>query len=456
MKIHATTQDLNSLVQLNQQTTNNVSSKGFRLKNYSEQMLMPKLSAESADFYSSSISFEGKKPSVKDAKKIIKTGKKAVGEIKKEANLKKKRGDKFLTSSLFDKMLLVSKYETGVQAAIAAVICTLLRPATIMALPSKKGKQDNTYASAHSIASGLVGLVATLALTTPFKWGADHVKYNMLKDLKKEALERLFPQLKIESIVDKAGKRLEVSEWLNKDGKPFCQELKDVMKLPKFTQFADASEQTFNKVLKVDVDWASQKDKSFNDVVLKNGEKLYDKIDMSRLGIIVKEEGMNDAQILLRDLDKDYLANIIKDAPKDSNWSKLDIESVYDSNKNVVDFRKWKDTNGKVWKLDLDAAYVSSPYETASYKPRITGHKRYDEKDKEYKFTTYQKNGDEEKGSLGTAINEKMVASEARNEGHMKLLTWLPDLAFRIPIAATTIALIPWILQKWLQMQQKM
>ena len=56
MKIH-TTQNLNSLVQHNQQTTNNVSSKDFRIKNYSEQMLMPKVAAEKSDFYSSSISF---------------------------------------------------------------------------------------------------------------------------------------------------------------------------------------------------------------------------------------------------------------------------------------------------------------------------------------------------------------------------------------------------------------
>ena len=97
--------------------------------------------------------------------------------------------------------------------------------------------------------------------------------------------------------------------------------------------------------------------------------------------------------------------------------------------------------------MDLDTAYVSSPYETASYRPRITGKKRLDEKDNEYKFTTYQKNGDE-KGSLGTEIDNEMVLAEARNEGHQKLLTWLPDLVFRVPIAATTIALIPVVLKK--------
>jgi len=453
MKIH-TTQDLNTLVQKkNQQTTNSV-SKEFRLKNYSEQMLMPKLSAELAESYGSSVTFGSlfgkKKPSVADAKKIINNAKKMVGDVAKNANPEKKGRDKFLTGSFFNSLLSISKYETGVQAAIAAVICTVLRPVTIMAMPTQKSKDDNRYASAHSIASGLVGLVTTIALTTPFKWGADYVKKNMLKNLDEKALKRLFPQLKIESITDKSGNRVDVKEWLNKDLKPFCQELKDVMKLPKFKQFAEVSEQTFENILKVkNVDWAAQKGKSFNDITLKNGKKLYDELDWSRIGIVVKEDGINDAQILLRDLNKDYLEKLIKDAPGDSNWSKLDINSVYKdkAGTEVVDFRNWKDTKGKQWKFDLDTAYVSSPYETNAYKPRITGKKRYDEKDKEYKFTTYQKNGGED-GSLGTEITDEMVLSEARNEGHQKLLTWLPDLAFRVPIAATTIALIPFVLKK--------
>ena len=69
MNIHTTTQDLKSLVQPNQLSTNNVSSKDFRLKNYSEQMLMPKLSVGKADFYSSSISFGANMPkNLKDGK----------------------------------------------------------------------------------------------------------------------------------------------------------------------------------------------------------------------------------------------------------------------------------------------------------------------------------------------------------------------------------------------------
>ena len=443
MKIH-TTQNLDSLVQ-NRQSTNYVSSKDFRLKNYSEQVLMPKL-MEEIEAQTGYVSFGKKVPNSADGKKLIKTAKKVVGNVRNDANPKKKRGDKFVTGSLFDNMLKIAKYETSAQAAIAALICMVFRPATIMSIPTKKSKEDNIYASSHSIASGLVGLVATVALTTPFRWGADHVTKVMLKDLNETTLKRLYPQLDLKSIVDSTGKRLSVDKWLNEGGKAFCKEIKDVMKLPEFTQLDNASQKTFENVLGIkNINWASQKGKSFNDVTLTNGEKLYDKLDWTKIGIVVEETGMKDAQILLRDINKDYLTKIIKDAPENSNWKKLDIESVYENNQSV-DFRKWKDKNGNQWKLDLDSAYVASPYETASYKPRITGTKRYDAKDKEYKFRTYQKNG-EENGSLGTEINDEMLKAESRNEGHMKLLTWLPDLAFRIPIAATTIALIPIILK---------
>ena len=50
-------------------------------------------------------------------------------------------------------------------------------------------------------------------------------------------------------------------------------------------------------------------------------------------------------------------------------------------------------------------------------------------------------------GKIGTRIDEKMALAEKRNEAHNKLLTWIPDFAFRIPIAVSTIALIPWVLK---------
>lgn len=446
MKIH-TTQNLNSF-RSNQPTDSITIPEEIRL-NYSEQMSRLLDEPESHD----SVSFRGKKNPIKDGKKIIKSIKKAVGEVSKEAKPEVKRGDKFLMSPFFDKLLNVADYETVVQSAMAAAVCMVLRPATIMSFPGKKNKDDNVYASAHSIASGTVGLITTILLTTPFKAGADHVRKVMLKDLNEKTLKRLYPHLDLATI-GKEGSRNEVKQWLDKSGNKFTDEIKDCAKLPEFKSLSEVSEETFNKVLKTDVDWASQKGKSFNDVVLKDGRKFYDAVDMSELGMIVEEEGMQKAQILFKDMDKEYLESLIKDS-KDTNWGKLDINSVYTKDgelDKVVDFRQWKDTNGNQWKLDLDEVFVTSPYETANYKPRISGKKRLDDKENIYKFTTYQKNG--QMGRLGTEITSDMVKAERTNEGHFKLLTWLPDLAFRIPIAVTTIALIPWVLKNIFHVQK--
>lgn len=434
MKIH-TTQNLNS-GKTTIPSTNNLSSKDFRLG----------LSNDVRNFTNGNIAFHGKPKATKDGKKIIAAAKKAVGNIKNEAMPEVKKGDKFLTSSFFNTVLGLAKYETAIAAAIAAIVCTMFRPMTIMALPGKKGKQDNAYAASHSIASGIVGLITTIILTTPFRKGSDYTQKVMLRYLKEDALKRLYPHLDLKSIVDGNGKRKPVNQWLDTSKNIFNKDFKNVDKLPEFKQFADVSKETFKDILKVDVDWLSQKGKSFNDVVTKDGKLLYDALDSSRVGIVVKDEGMGNAQILLKDLNKDYLQKIINNSKSCNNeWGKLDIESVYDKDGNVLDFRKWKDIKGNKWKLDLDTVSVSSELETANYRPRITGEKRFDDKDKEYKFVAYLKNGVD--GKIGTRIDEKMALAEKRNEAHNKLLTWIPDFAFRIPIAVSTIALIPWVLK---------
>ena len=446
MNIHTTTQNLNSLVQLNQLSTKNVSSKDFRLKNYSEQLLMPKLSAENARVNNSSISF-GKGPRSKDAKKIINMTKKMVGDVKKEPQPERKKGDSFLTGSLFDNMLKISNFGPITQAGLAAIVCTILRPATIMFMPDKEGKTNNKYAAAHSISSGIAGFVLTTPLTYPFKQGGKYAQSQLIQKMGEDVLKRLYPHLNIDSITDAAGKRLDKKHWKDYLGNKFIDDNKLIDMLPQFKQLADVSEETFKNTLKVDVDWAKFKGKSFNDVKLKDGRSLYDAIDMKNIGIRVKEDGFGEAQFLLRDLNYDYLDKLIKDS-KDNNWGKLDVNSVYEDaeHKIVKDFRKWKTTDGKQWKLDLDEINVASEFETADYRPRRTGEKRFDKKDKEYKFYSFQDNG--VNGRLGTPIDNKMVEADLANEGQMKVIEWLPDLAFRIPIAATTIAMIPWVLKK--------
>ena len=451
MKIH-TTQNLTSFGRM--QSTSNVDIPEIRL-NYSEQMRMSQLLAE-PDSNKDAVSFRGKKgPTVEDAKKIIDTTKKMVGDVAKESQPARKRGDSLYDSPLFNKILNFANNELLATASIAAVAC-MLRALTIGALPAKdeNTKINNKYAIGHTLASGTVGFATAFLLTAPFKGGADYVRNKLWKNMSAETLQRFHPHLNIKSIVAD-GKRLDMKYWKDLDENKFSQEIRNCAYLPEFKQIGDVSEQTFKHILKVDADWASQKGKSFNDVVLKDGSKLYDKIDMSKLGIVVEEGEFGKAQILLRDIDKSYLEKLIKDSKdiKDSNWGSLDINSVY-KNKEVVDFRQWKDINGKEWKLNLDEISVASPYETfADYRPRISGDKRFDKKDKVYKFTTYQNNGVD--GKLGTKISNDMVEQDAKNDVLFTFLTYFPDLAFRVPIAMTTVALIPWMLKNLLGIEKK-
>ena len=381
-----------------------------------------------------------------------------VGDIREQAKPEVKRGDKILNSKAFATLLKWSANEPVMQAAMSALICLILRPATIMALPNKNGKENNMYASAHSMASGVMGLISTAFIAQPFQMGAARTMDVMLKDLKEDALKRLWPMLDIKSIYAKNGTRKPIEEWLFKDGRKFIKSFKDVEKMPMFKHLNEISAESY-RALGADVDWAAQKGKSFNEVIDKKNRALYDVIDWKRLGIIVDREYMgaeklssvmqkestSSARVLLQDLDREFLEKIIKDAEKDSIWKKLDINSVYE-NGEVVDLRKWKEIGtGKQWKLDLDNAYISSPYDTADYIPRISGKFRI-EPNGEVKYAAYLKNGKD--GKLGTIIDETMAETEKRNEVHTKILTWLPDILTRPLVATATIALIPVALKK--------
>lgn len=459
MKIH-TTQNLTSLA--GKSTTNkNIIPNEIRIQKPDDSLTENTYSTRS--MRSNAITFRAGQQNSDKLKKIINTAKKMVGEMKKKGQPELQRGDKILNSSFFNALLKVADYETVVQAAIAAVICIALRPLTIMALPTKKGKtkEDNIYASSHSMASGMVGLVTAFALTAPFKSGEKYVMKHMYKDLDIKTLKRLNPHLDEKSIVDSAGKRLEEKLWKNiNDGKDFCREVKDCQKLPEFRQLADASEETFEKVLGVIVDFTSQKGKSFNELVTKDGKNIYEALDFSRIGIKFKE-GEKEVAVLLKDIDKGVLESLITDAKgiADSNLGKLDINSVFPTKKVVngkeiwemADIKKWKDVNGANWKLDLDTAFVSSAFDTANYFPRTNGQKILI--GKEEKLATFQKNvnGDE----LGSLITAEMLQAEKNNEALIKSLTWFPDLSFRVPIAVSTIALIPWILKNVFGMEKR-
>ena len=460
MKIH-TTQDLKSSMCINTTNNNNTIPYEFR-SNYSN-LAMPMHN----NMRSGNISFKkGKNISSNEIKKIIEQIKKVVGDVAKEAKPEVKRGDKFLMSPFFNKLLNVVDYETVVTASVAAVAC-VARAGTILGMSSKdeEKKGNNIYAAVHALASGIVGFITVFLLTTPFKAGMDHVMKKMFDQLPEKTLKRLHPQLNEKSIVKDGkrisekikevvnGKEIEKIQWKDLAGNEFCKDIKNCDMLPEFKQLADVSQETFEKILGVKgVDWAAQKGKSFNEVVNKDGKKLYELIDFEKMGIKIKhseiskvtgKEVETKGQILFRDIDKDYFTELVSKS-EDANIKRLNINSVFDGDK-IKDFRHWKDVDGKQWKMDLDSIFVSSELETANYSPRITGRMREDAKEGIHKFRTYQRNGKD--GKLGTEISDDMLRADKENAGLMKSLTWLPDLAFRVPIAMTTVALIPWLLK---------
>lgn len=67
-------------------------------------------------------------------------------------------------------------------ASFAIIITCLLRPTSIMILPSKKNKDDQKYAAAQSIGSGIIGFGLSTLIFTPFEKAAKNVKAAINKD----------------------------------------------------------------------------------------------------------------------------------------------------------------------------------------------------------------------------------------------------------------------------------
>lgn len=77
--------------------------------------------------------------------------------------------DKILKSGWFGKFAKYSyEHNISTSALIALVLAGIMRPATIMALPGKKDKEDKIYASGHAMASGIIGFAVSTAVTSPF------------------------------------------------------------------------------------------------------------------------------------------------------------------------------------------------------------------------------------------------------------------------------------------------
>lgn len=77
--------------------------------------------------------------------------------------------DKILKSNWLQWITKYSQeHNISTSALIALVLAGIMRPATIMALPGQKDKEDKIYASGHAMASGIIGFVVSTAITSPF------------------------------------------------------------------------------------------------------------------------------------------------------------------------------------------------------------------------------------------------------------------------------------------------
>lgn len=440
MKIH-TTQNLSSLGRMKSTDNNsNIPNEEIRL-NYSEQMRL-KDSQPKDDTFVGKVSFKGKKEFLKSAEKMAE-------HYKNTAGKEKKWYDSILTGGVFNKALDLMSHEVFVQAAISAIICCLARPLTIMALPSKD-KENNMYASAHSISSGAVGVISSLAISVPFSKGVKHAQKNLLTNLKAEFLKDMFPHIDLKSITDAKGMRKPMSEWLDKTGHKFSTETKNVMMVAKPRPIKSLSEKTLKADFGFDVDMHAIKNKPVSEWVDKNGNKL--NLKAKDMFIQINEEGMGKNYFSLGLADKNFLGKTFKD---------LDVNTIEKEGKRINPL-EWKNKDGSQFMPDLlDNVYLSSYKETFESMPLYSGAKRTETMGKKAtKYCAYQTNIKDYDGAkvpekLGTKITQDMLDADASNTILYKLLIWLPDIVTRPVVAASTIALIPVILKEVFHLEKK-
>ncbi len=91
------------------------------------------------------------------------------GKSETAANaLKKPFKDKVLSAKWLESLAeAAEKHNIATSALIALGLACVLRPATTMALPGQKDKDDKIYASGHAMASGIMGFIVSLILTSP-------------------------------------------------------------------------------------------------------------------------------------------------------------------------------------------------------------------------------------------------------------------------------------------------
>lgn len=137
------------------------------------------------------------------------------------------RTTKFLRSKTLGKVLDVAADNQALcNSLFALAICLGPRPLTNFALT--KDKQDATYASCHSISSGVIGYLWPLIFLSPISKGMKNIAKNPAKYLKAETIQKFYPNVMVEK-VEEDGKQVlkvvknEAGKMLDKQGRELFQ-----------------------------------------------------------------------------------------------------------------------------------------------------------------------------------------------------------------------------------------
>ena len=430
MKIH-TTQNLNSLA-LNRDIVSTNQTGEIRL-NYSEKMR--KMRNSVPDTYESGVSFKGKKEIVT---KAVEAGKKTFAEkVANNQGIKK-----FINSGFFNTLTeITSKQEVMVQSGSALAICLILRPGTILAFPGKKNKKDNTYAAVHSISSGIWGFVVPLTLIKPTVSGYNKILKDMHKYMNKYISENMIkrrnPHLDMTSIRNADGSIKNVKEWLDREGRIFVSDCKNVRKIAQPKHISEVSEDTMKKYFK-DLDSATIK-AGANNLMTKDGKKA--QMELKDIYIALKDKESGKVKYYPVEHAEE---SILKEAFPD-----LDINSIGGKGIDRLHPEKWLAKDGKAFKFDNNSIFISDMAETEDMIPLITGRVREEVKGKktEIKDICYLNNSKDGVHDLGTAVERDMVEADWANTLQDKIGGWLPEVITAYPRAAATIAILPFLLK---------
>ena len=443
MKIH-TTQNLNSLVKKQDQSTTSVTIPNEIRTNFLER---DKVSLKEPSMNEKNISFlAGSTGNLDDI--LPKLAKRIKDTTSKRASDKKGIMEKILSSARFNRILqYINENEVITSASTAFAIGWLFRVPTILALPEWLGgkhKEDKAMAAAHSGASVTMGLITAVLLTLPINKAAGHVREKLYHKIKPELLKIRHPQLDLKSIKDSTGRLLEKDLWKNIDGKKFDTNVKTHMSVSRPKYCGDIAESTF-KSMGIDIDMAKNAGKSIQEMELRNGQKLADVLTTRDMFIAIEEKGMGTTVKGLKDtnffsleyIDKDFLAKTMPE---------LDIKTAFVDGK-ILHPNQWKTKSGSsAFNFDV---YLSNYLETAESTPIYTGAKRLE--GNVQKYVAYQNNGN---GGLGTAITNEMIKADSKVDITNKIIGWAIEVTTRIPVGLCTVAMIPKILNVFTSLNQ--